>query len=497
MECGTPLAAAAAAAEERKTVTTLFCDLVAFTAMSEAADPEDVDALLGEYFARATKVIESHGGTVEKFIGDAVVGVFGVPAVHEDDPERAVRAGLRIVEALEGMTRPDGSPLEVRVGVNTGEALVRLDVDPASGRGFLTGDAVNVAARLEAAAPPGGVVVGAPTHDLTARPIVYEELPPVAAKGKSAPVLAWLARATVSRMGIDVDRSALSPLVGREVELDHLRALLDRVVTTSSPQFALLVGEPGIGKTRLVQELFAHVDAHPELITWRQSRCPSFGESVSFWALADVVKAHAGILDTDEAPTAVDKLVATVPEGPDQAWMVNRLRALVGLDAPQAEREENFTAWMRFLEHVALGGPLVVVFEDLHWADEGLLAFVEYLADHIASVPLLIVGTARPELFDAQPSFATDRSTLTRILLDPLAPHETERLVAGVLGDADALSQEGRRHRGALRGQSLLRRGIGPLDRRSDAGRTRAGLGAGSGGCTTRRSASRAESHDC
>ena len=153
-ECGTPIAAPHAAAEERKTVTTLFCDLVAFTAMSEGADPEDVDRLLGEYFTYATKVIESHGGTVEKFIGDAVVGVFGVPAAHEDDPERAVRAGLRIVQALEGVTRPDGSPLQVRVGVNTGEALVRLDVDPASGRGFLTGDAVNTAARLEAAAPP-------------------------------------------------------------------------------------------------------------------------------------------------------------------------------------------------------------------------------------------------------------------------------------------------------------------------------------------------------
>ena len=387
------------------------------------------------------KVIESHGGTVEKFIGDAVVGVFGVPAVHEDDPERAVRAGLRLLEALEGMTRPDGCPLEARVGINTGEALVRLDVDPASGRGFLTGDAVNVAARLEAAAPPGGVVVGALTRDLTTRTIDYDDVPPVAAKGKSAPVLAWLARAAVSRMGIDVDRSALSPLVGREVELDSLRALLDRVITTSSPQFALLVGEPGIGKTRLVQELFAHVDAHPDLITWRQSRCPSFGEGISFWALADIVKAHVGILDTDDAPTVADKLVAAVPVGPDQAWMVNRLRALVGLDAPLAEREENFTAWLRFLEHLAHDGPLVIVFEDLHWADEGLLAFVEYLSDHIASVPLLIVGTTRPELFDARPSFAADRSTLTRISLGPLAPHETERLVAGVLGDADASSK--------------------------------------------------------
>ena len=195
-KCGTKLAAPPAVADERKVVTTLFCDLVAFTAMGEAADPEDVDALLGEYFKRATGAIESHGGTVEKFIGDAVVGVFGVPAVHEDDPERAVRAGLSIIESLEGMTRPDGSPLQARGGINTGEALVRLDVDPSSGRGFLTGDAVNTAARLETAAAPGGVVVGDLTHQLSERVIVYEELPPIAAKGKGEPVPAWLAKAT-------------------------------------------------------------------------------------------------------------------------------------------------------------------------------------------------------------------------------------------------------------------------------------------------------------
>ena len=194
-QCAASLAAPRPIPEERKVVTTLFCDLVAFTAMSEAADPEDVDSILGDYFARSTKVIESHGGTVEKFIGDAVVGVFGVPVVHEDDPERAVRAGLRLLEALEVMTRPDDTPLQARVGVNTGEALVRLDVDPGSGRGFLTGDAVNVAARLEAAAPPGGVVVGQLTQELTQRAIVYEELEPLALKGKKQPERAWLAKA--------------------------------------------------------------------------------------------------------------------------------------------------------------------------------------------------------------------------------------------------------------------------------------------------------------
>ena len=438
MECAAPLSKPTGIAEERKVVTTLFCDLVAFTAMSEAADPEDVDRVLGEYFARATKVIESHGGTVEKFIGDAVVGAFGVPAAHEDDPERAVRAGMRILETLEGMTRPDGSPLQARIGVNTGEALVRLDVDPASGSGFLTGDAVNTAARLEAAAPPGGVAVGSLTHELTARVIEYADLPPVSAKGKAEPVAAWLAVAPFSRTGADAQRPELLPLVGRVQEVDALRTLFETTVTTSIVQSALIVGEPGIGKTRLVQELYAVVAAGPDLITWRQGRCPSFGQGISFWALAEIVKGHAGILDTDDATTVADKVAAVVPHRADRAWMVNRLRALVGLDAPQAEREENFTAWARFLECIARDGPLVVVFEDLHWADEGLLAFIEYLAAHVEGVPLLVVGTARPELFETRPSFGSDGSALTRIALGPLAPPEMKRLVFGVLGDAGA-----------------------------------------------------------
>jgi class 3 adenylate cyclase len=200
-KCGAKLAAPSSAPEERKVVTTLICDLVSFTALSEAADAEDVDALLAEYFARATKVIESHGGIVEKFIGDAVVGVFGVPAAHEDDPQRAVHAALRLVQAFEGLAAPDGSPLQVRIGVNTGEALVRLDIDPLSGRGFLTGDAVNAAARLQAAAPPGGVVVGQSTFALAGRAFACEELAPIAAKGKSEPLARWLAVAPLARPG--------------------------------------------------------------------------------------------------------------------------------------------------------------------------------------------------------------------------------------------------------------------------------------------------------
>ena len=438
--CGTRLAPPQAIAEERKVVTTLICDLVSFTAMSGVADPEDVDALLRRYNAVARQVIEAHGGVVEKFIGDAVVAVYGVPAVHEDDPDRAVRAGLRITKELEGLTRPDGSPLQVRIGINTGEALVRLDVAPGSGEGFLTGDAVNVAARLQAAAPPAGVAVGALTHELTARSVDYEELPPVAAKGKAQPVRAWLAKAPLSRAGIEVDREQLTPLVGREVELAFLRSLLSKAVSSATPQFALLVGDPGIGKSRLVQELFADVDSRPELVIWRQGHCPPYGEDVTFWALAEIVQVHAGILENDGREAIETKLDAVVPTGEDGEWLRSRLRALLGLEAPAASREENFAAWLHFLEEVAASDPAILVFEDLHWADEALLAFVEHLATQAAGVPLVVVATARPELLERHPAFAAGSMRVNRLSVDPLTPQETERLLGSLLGGAEASS---------------------------------------------------------
>ena len=435
--CATKLSAPLANPEERKIVTSLFCDLVGYTALSESADPEVVDAMLRRYYEAVRPVVESHGGTVEKFIGDAVVAVFGVPAVHEDDPERAVRAGLRIIAALEGQTRPDGSPLQARIGVNTGEALVRLDVTAASGEGFFTGDAVNVAARLQAVAPPMGVVVGASTYRETVQEIDYEELPPVPVKGKSEPLVAWLARAPISRMGVEAIDEPPTPLVGREVELACLRTLFDETTASSTPQLALVVGEPGIGKSRLVAELFGYIDALPRLITWRQGRCLPYGDGITFWALGEIVKAHAGVLETDDATTADAKLDAVLPEGVDREWFRQRLRALLGLEAPQATRQENFTAWARFLGDIAAGGPTVLVFEDLHWADDGLLAFVEHLAARAGSVPLLVIGTARPELFERHPSFAREAERMRHIALEPLTPEETERLAAALVGDAE------------------------------------------------------------
>jgi class 3 adenylate cyclase len=439
-QCASPLAAPPPIAEERKIVTTLFCDLVGSTALGEAADPEDVDALMRRYNAVARRVVESFGGTVEKFIGDAVVAVFGVPTVHEDDPERAVRAGLRLVAAMEELPGIAGRPVQIRVGVNTGEALVRLDVTPGSGEGFLTGDAVNTAARLQAAAPPMAVVAGTLTRDLTRRSIDYESLPPVGAKGKAAPVSCWRATATRARTGIDPRRTFPTPFVGRDTELASLTALFEKTVATSSPQVALLVGEPGVGKSRLVAELFRYVDERPGLVRWRQGACPSYGDGVTFWALGEIVRAHAGILDSDHQETAAAKLDEVVADGPDADWIRSRLRPLVGLQAPDGGREENFAAWLRFFEGLAEGMPTVLVVDDLHWADDALLAFLEHVAVHVADVPLLLIGTARPELLEHGPGLAV-APRVNRVALQPLTGADSVRLVRGLV-DAGGVPSE-------------------------------------------------------
>ncbi len=421
-------------AEERRVVTALFCDLVGFTAASESADPEDVNAMLGGYFAVARAAVERFGGTVEKFIGDAVVGVFGVPTVHEDDPERAVRAGLAIAQDAERLTGVDGSPLQLRVGVNTGEALVRLDLVATSGEGLVTGDAINTASRIQSVAPVGGVAVGQATFDATKVVFDYEELAPASVKGKAEPVAVFHAKAPLARFGTDLTRIHDSPFVGREIDLALLKGIFEKTVAAASPQLVSVVGEPGLGKSRIVAELFNYVDARQELVTWRQGRCLPYGEGITFWALGEIVKAHAGILETDDPTTAIAKLDAVLPEGEERVWFRHRILPLLGIEASgTAERAELFTAWRRFLEHIAEADPTVVVFEDLHWADEAMLAFIEHLADRAEAVPLLIIGTARPELFEQHPNYAAGLRNTTSINLAPLSEAETTRLVSGLL----------------------------------------------------------------
>ncbi len=421
-------------AEERKTVTVLVCDLVGFTAITESADPEDVNQMLAAYEEMARTQIERHGGVVEKFIGDAVVGVFGVPAAHEDDPERAVRAGLRIIEAAEELETVGGGPLRLRVGIDTGEAIVRLGIAARSGGQLLTGDAVNTASRLQSVAPEMGVVVGLVTYEATAATFAYQELDPASLKGKSQPVRVFRPTAPRARLGVDLTRTHDTPFIGREIDLALLKGIFDKTMAAGSPQLVTVVGEPGLGKTRVVAELATYVDLRPELVTWRQGRCLPYGEAITFWALGEIVKAHAGILESDPPGVAVAKLEAVLPEDTDRAWFRERLLPLLGIEASSpAEREELFTAWRRFVEHIAERQPTVLVFEDLHWADDAMLEFLEHLAGHAEAGPLLVIGTARPELFARRPHYAAGLHNVNRINLEPLSPTEIARLVSAVL----------------------------------------------------------------
>ena len=438
--CAAPLTATAApaGARERKVVSVLFCDLVGFTAASESADPEEVQARVGPYHRRVRDRIEAYGGTVEKFIGDAVMAVFGAPVAHEDDAERAVRAGLAILDVLAELNEADaGLSQSVRIGVNTGEALVALDARPDAGEGMVTGDVVNTAARIQSQAPVDGVAVGAGTFQATERVFEYEALEPITAKGKSEPVPVWRAIEPGARFGSDVIRSMTTPLVGRDLDLTLLRGTFDKAAAEHAVQLVTVVGAPGLGKSRLVAELLGYVDGLHEIVRWRQGRCLPYGEGITFWALGEIVKAHAGVLESDQPDEAAAKLEAAIPDGEDAPWLRARLLPLVGIDPGiAATREESFAAWRRFLESMAEDGPAVLVFEDVHWADEALLAFLEHLADWATGVPLLVVCTARPELFERHPTWGAGLRNATTVSLAPLSDDETARLVSALLQQA-------------------------------------------------------------
>ncbi|HET7808587.1 MAG TPA: adenylate/guanylate cyclase domain-containing protein [Gaiellaceae bacterium] len=441
--CGAALVETARpAAEERKVVSILFVDLVGFTARSDRADPEDVRATLRPYHTRVKQEIEHFGGTVEKFIGDAVMAVFGAPVAHEDDAERGVRAALKILEAIEDLNGEHGHELAVRGAVATGEAVVSLDARPERGEGIATGDVVNTAARLQTSAPVGAVVVGESTFRATRDVIDYEELEPVSVKGKAEPVPLWRATRSRGRFGIDVERRADAPFVGREHELTLLRDAYVRALRESSLQLVTMTGEPGVGKTRLVAEFQSFVDAQREIVWWRQGRCLPYGEGITFWALGEIVKAHVGILESDRPDTARSKLRTAVEslfeDEDDREWFTNRLAPLAGAagNDPSTSRDESFSAWQRYLEAVASIRPLVLVIEDLHWADDALIEFLDHLADWATGVPLVLLIAARPELYERHPGWGGGKRNSVTISLAPLSDDETARLVASLVGRA-------------------------------------------------------------
>ncbi len=425
--------------KERKVVTVVFADLVGFTARAETLDPEDVEAILSPYHARLRNELERFGGTVEKFIGDAVMAVFGAPLAREDDPERGVRAALAI---RDWAVEQDG--LEVRIAVATGEALVALDARPESGEGMVAGDVVNTAARLQSAAPVNGILVGESTWRATATSIDYAEREAVSAKGKAQPVPVWEAVAARARFGVDPGQRGGATLVGRDEEVGLLADALARARSESEPQLVTLVGVPGIGKSRLVYELFKSIERGSELTYWRQGRCVPYGDGIAFWALSEIVKAHAGILETDGANDAAAKmsraLAEVVEEGADRDWVERNLRPLLGLaaesDLAGDRRSEAFAAWRRFFEALAEHRPLVLVIEDLHWADDGLLDFVDHLVEWASGMPILVVCTARPELLDRRPGWGGGKRASAIVSLSPLSNEDTARLVHELLAQA-------------------------------------------------------------
>ncbi|MBD0329678.1 MAG: AAA family ATPase [Thermoleophilia bacterium] len=428
--CGNELSVELEPREERRVVSVLFVDLAGFTARAEALDPEDVRAILTGYYERVRGELERFGGTVEKFIGDAVVGVFGAPVAHGDDPERAVRAALAVRDWADG---EDG--VDVRVAVNTGEAIVSLDADLSRGQAMVAGDVVNTAARLQSAAPVGAVLVGEETYASTRSVIDYRPAPPVAAKGKAEPVHAWHAVRALAPVG---ERpQARVPMVGRERELELLLGTWERVTAEERPHLLTVFGPAGIGKSRLALEFAQCVAARGGRAI--RGRSTPYGDSTAYSSFAQQVKQVAAVFDSDELPDALAKLRSAVEQlaGPEAAEEhAAHLAMLVGLGAngDVPDRETLFFSARVLVESLATREPVVLVYEDLHWADASLLDLVETLAGRLRDVPVLLLALARPELLSQRPGWGGGLPANITVQLDRLpeeaAQHLAEKLLA-------------------------------------------------------------------
>jgi class 3 adenylate cyclase/tetratricopeptide (TPR) repeat protein len=425
LACGQPLdLAAGAARDERRIVSVVFVDLVGFTARSEELDPEDVRAFLSPYHDLVRQEFESFGGVVEKFIGDAIVAVFGAPTAFGDDPERAVRAALSVRDGVHQLAELDA---QVRIAVNTGEALVSLGARPELGEAMVAGDVVNTASRLQSAAPVGGVLVGRGTFETTGDAIEYEPTPPVEAKGKAQPVEAWIALRPRHAAG---ERLHSGDLVGRARELEVLRGIWERVSGGSVPHLVTVLGPAGIGKTRLAQEF----DQVVERLGGRtvHGRSLPYRESSAYFAFSTQVKQLCGIFESDPPDVGLAKLHERVTD----ETVARHLGILLGLD-PEGEvkdREELFFSVRVFIESVAREGPTVFVFEDIHWADRGLLDLIELLAARLRDLPIMLLSLARPELLDHRPAWGGGLSAYTALPLAALSHAEAEHLAERRLG---------------------------------------------------------------
>jgi class 3 adenylate cyclase/tetratricopeptide (TPR) repeat protein len=413
---------------ERRLVSVLFADMVGFTPFTESRDSEDVRETLDRYFAIARGAVDRHGGVIEKFIGDAVMAVWGAPVAREDDAERAVRAALELVDDVRSLN------VNARAGVLTGEAVVRVG---AEGEGMVIGDVVNTAARLQGAAEPGTVVVGEGTFRAASRAIAFEPIGELTLKGKAGPVSAWRAtRVVAERGGRNRSEALEAPFVGRADELRQLKDLFHATERESRVRLVSVVGPAGIGKTRLARELGRYLDGLVETVYWHVGRSPAYGQGITFWALGEMVRARAGLLETDDEQTTRPKLaelLAThVPEDEERRWIEGALLALLGFETRVAS-SELFAAWRTFFERLTATAPVVMVFEDHHHADAGLLDFVDHLLEWSRDVPLCVITLARPELLERRPDWAAGKRNLTVLHLEPLPDEAMRELIRGLV----------------------------------------------------------------
>ena len=439
-------AADASLPSERRLVSVLFVDLENFTAIAESLDPEDVRSLQSRYFEVARSAVARYGGTLEKFIGDAVMAVWGAPTAHEDDGERAVRAALELVAAVAKLRGPvPGRRLTARAAIATGEAAVTIGVE---GQGMVAGDLVNTAARLQGAAPPGGILVDETTHRIVGDAITFGTQGAATLKGKSSSVATWLATGLADVRGRGRAAGHSGTFVGRRAELEELIGLYQRAVADRRGRLISVLGIAGIGKSRLAWEFERHLDGLPDPVAVHLGRAPAYGEGITFAPLAEMVRRRARIAEGTETEVARRQLATTLAEliadEAEREWIEPRLATLLDPGSDVAyERDELFAAWRRFFERVSEWAPALLVFEDLQWADPALLDFIEYLGTWSRDHPILIVALARPELMDRRPTWGASQRSFTAIHLERLDEPAMADLLIGL---APGISDRAVRH---------------------------------------------------
>jgi class 3 adenylate cyclase len=437
----------------RKVVTIVFCDLCDSTKLGERLDPETLRQVIARYFEAMSEALNRHEGAIEKFIGDAVMAVFGTPTVREDDALRAVRAAAEmrttLAELNDQLEERWGVRLQARTGVNTGEVITG---DPSRGEGFVSGDPVNVAARLEQTAPPGEILIGERTLDLVRDSVVVEPVPPLELKGKSEPVPAFRL-VEVTDGPAERTRRLDAPLIGRERELALMRDAFDRAVAGRSSELVTLVGPAGIGKSRLAEDFGASLAGEAKVVA---GRCLSYGEGLTFWPLRAIVEGLVGSADEESSEQAQARMARLLEDDDDTATIVERVAGALGQSEAAAYPAETFWAVRKLLEAAAREQPLVILFEDIHWAEPTFLELIEDLAGKTEGVPILIVAAARTDLFDVRPDFGGAVAAATKLELHPLGAEHSRTLIEQLVGDAGAAADLPDRVFAAAQGNPLF-----------------------------------------